>query len=58
MAEEVAAMHEAADAIAIQAMWQGGIAFAGGAAQCAGSIGQIGEPTNEHNEFDRAGQRR
>ena len=52
MAEEVKAMHEAADAIAIQALWQGGIAFAGGAAQCAGSIGQIGEPTDKHNEFD------
>ena len=52
MAEEVAAMHEAADAIATQAIWQGSIAFAGGAAQCGGSIGQIGEPTNKHNEFD------
>lgn len=42
-AEEVRALHEAADAIATQAWVQGGIAAAGGAAQCAGSLGQIGK---------------
>jgi hypothetical protein len=52
MGEEVAAMHDAADAIATQALWQGGIALAGGAAQCAGSIGRIGEPTDKHSGFD------
>jgi hypothetical protein len=56
MAEEVAAMHDAADAIATQAWVQGGIALASGAAQCAGSIGQIGKPTNEDEVFEALGK--
>jgi hypothetical protein len=41
VAEEVHAMHEAADAIATQAWIQGGLTAAGGAAQCTGSLGQV-----------------
>ncbi|HEX6275506.1 MAG TPA: hypothetical protein VFZ53_20840, partial [Polyangiaceae bacterium] len=43
VAEEVRALHAAADAIAEQAWLQGGMAVAGGALQCVGSAGQIGK---------------
>jgi hypothetical protein len=43
IAEELNAMHEAADAIATQAWIQGGMAAAGGTLQCVGSAGQLGK---------------
>jgi len=42
MAEEIHAMREASDAVVLEAWVQGGIAAAGGAAQCASSLGQVG----------------
>jgi hypothetical protein len=59
MAEEVHAMHEAADAIATRAWVQGSITVAAGAAQCAGSLGQIGDtsesPKTGWGALDRGG---
>jgi hypothetical protein len=43
VAEEVRAMHDAADAIAKQAWIQGGMAAAGGTLQCVGSAAQLGK---------------
>jgi hypothetical protein len=42
MAEQIAAMRRAADAVVVKALVQGGMALAGGAMQCASSLGQIG----------------
>ena len=42
IADEIAAMRDAADAIVTEAWVQGGMAAAGGVAQCAGSLGQAG----------------
>lgn len=42
MAEQIAAMRRAADAVVMRALVQGGMAAAGGAMQCASSLGQIG----------------
>jgi hypothetical protein len=42
MAEQIAAMRRAADDVVVRALVQGGMAAAGGAMQCASSMGQIG----------------
>jgi hypothetical protein len=42
MTEQIAAMRRAADAAVVSALVQGGMAAAGGAMQCASSLGQIG----------------
>ena len=42
MAEQIAAMRRAANAVVVKALVQGGMALAGGAMQCASSLGQIG----------------
>lgn len=46
LAREVRSMHEAADAIRDGAILQGALSVAGGAAQCAGSTGQVGDTPN------------
>jgi hypothetical protein len=44
-AAEIDAMRRAADAIEVQAWVSGGLAAVGGAAQCAGSVSQVGSET-------------
>jgi hypothetical protein len=52
MAEQIAAMRRAADAVVTKALVQGGMAVAGGAMQCASSLGQIGntKPADRPND--------
>lgn len=49
LTDAVNALHDAADAVAIGALLQGGLVFAGGAASCAGAVGvaarEQGRPT-------------
>ncbi|HEX5098348.1 MAG TPA: hypothetical protein VFV94_02565 [Polyangiaceae bacterium] len=58
--EEVSAMRRGADAIVVQAYVQGGMAALGGLAQCAGSLGQVGNtpPAPDAGHAERCDFRR